>query len=96
VIQAGRISTGHRVWILHSEVNLLSGYFHLSDLNVTVGDIVIAGTPLGLVGHNPVDRDPVHLHFELYSGELSAYPQGTLDPAPYLANSKVEDATNGR
>jgi murein DD-endopeptidase MepM/ murein hydrolase activator NlpD len=89
--EAGRVQlagespgrTGLRVWVRHIG-GVRTGYFHLADLRVRVGDIVIAGQPLGLVGDNPRAHDPRHLHFE-------ASPAGRyapFDPAPYLAGAR--------
>jgi murein DD-endopeptidase MepM/ murein hydrolase activator NlpD len=57
-------ATGHRVWVDHGN-GWRTGYFHLLDLRVKVGDVVSVGAPLGLVGDNPADNDGRHLHFEL-------------------------------
>lgn len=79
---AGDSSTGHRVWIDHGN-GLRSGYFHLLDLRVHVGEPIVAGTPLGLVGDNPADHDGRHLHFEV--SPVDHY--SPRDPAPYMALS---------
>jgi len=88
VLMASRISTGYRVWVQHVN-GLCSGYFHLINTVVQPGDIVHPGDHLGLVGDNPVDDDPRHLHFELYVGDLATYPQGTLDPEPILSHATL-------
>lgn len=56
--------TGYRIWIDHGN-GWRTGYFHLLDLEVSVGQNVAAGRPLGLVGDNPADNDGRHLHFEV-------------------------------
>lgn len=71
--------TGHRVWIDHGN-GLRTGYFHLLDLRVKVGDPLFAGMAVGLVGDNPADHDGRHLHFELSPADHYA----PMDPAPYL------------
>lgn len=65
VIQlAGPSPTGYRVWVDHGN-GWRTGYFHLEKLYVKSGDKVQALTALGLVGHNPIDNDGRHLHFEV-------------------------------
>lgn len=61
---ASNTPTGIRVWIDHGN-GWRTGYFHLTDMRVHVGDRVAAGTPVGTVGDNPADDDARHLHFEL-------------------------------
>jgi hypothetical protein len=79
---AGPSRTGHRVWVRHGTHAL--GYFHLQRLLCTPGSTVKAGDPIGIVGDNPIDTDPDHLHFELYAGPLGGYPSGSVDPERWL------------
>jgi murein DD-endopeptidase MepM/ murein hydrolase activator NlpD len=79
VTMAGASPTGHRVWIDHRN-GWRTGYFHLLDLRVKVGDEVATGAPLGMVGDNPADDDGRHLHFELSAVDRYA----PVDPEPYL------------
>lgn len=76
---AGNSPTGYRLWIDHGN-GLRTGYFHLLTLAVSVGQVVNAMTPLGLVGDNPDDNDGRHLHFELSPVDRYA----PIDPEPYL------------
>jgi len=76
---AGNSETGHRVWIDHGN-GLRTGYFHLLDLRVEVGDKIEAGEPIGLVGDNPKDFDGRHLHFEV--SPVDHYQP--IDPEPLL------------
>ncbi len=71
--------TGHRVWIDHGN-GLRTGYFHLLDVQVAIGQHVIAGQPLGLVGDNPADNDGRHLHWEI--SPVASYEP--MDPERYL------------
>ncbi len=71
--------TGHRVWVDHGN-GWRTGYFHLLDMHVHVGDLVVTGDPIGLVGDNPADNDGRHLHFEL--SPVGAYVP--TNPEPYL------------
>jgi murein DD-endopeptidase MepM/ murein hydrolase activator NlpD len=76
---AANSATGWYVWIDHGN-GLRSGYFHLLDVRVRPGQHVEIGDTLGLVGHNPSDRDGRHLHFEV----SPVGPYSPTDPAPYL------------
>lgn len=76
---AGNSATGFRCWIDHGN-GLRTGYFHLLDLRVAVGEQILVGTPLGLVGDNPSDHDGRHLHFELSPVDRYA----PIDPKPLL------------
>ncbi len=79
VTLAGDSPTGHRVWIDHGN-GWRTGYFHLLDCRVGVGQVVGVGAALGLVGDNPSDHDGRHLHFELSS--VDRYDP--TDPALFL------------
>jgi murein DD-endopeptidase MepM/ murein hydrolase activator NlpD len=76
---AGNSPTGFRCWIDHGN-GLRTGYFHLLDMRVSVGQELLVGTPLGLVGDNPRDNDGRHLHFEL--SPIDRY--APIDPQPFL------------
>lgn len=77
---AGNSPTGYRVWIDHGN-GMRSGYFHLLDIRVTVGQSVDVGVPLGLVGDNPSDHDGRHLHFEV--SPVDRYEP--TDPVPWMS-----------
>ena len=79
VTLAGHSPTGYRVWIDHGG-GLRTGYFHLLDCLVLIGQSVAVGANLGLVGDNPADHDGRHLHFELSSTEK----YDPMDPAPFM------------
>lgn len=78
---AGNSKTGFRLWIDHGN-GWRTGYFHLLDLRVAIGQLVTVGAPLGQVGDNPDDHDGRHLHFELSPSDRYA----PIDPAPYLVS----------
>lgn len=81
VAVASNSKTGYRVWIEHKCVpGFYAGYFHLTQVDVKVGQEVEELEEIGTVGDNPADFDARHLHFELYYGDLSEYPKGSLDP----------------
>ena len=87
VVLAGASKTGFRVWIdIGGGWHI--GYFHLTKLDVSVGEKVAMGKPVGIVGDNPVDIDARHLHFELYYGELGTYPRGCQDPEAFLEGAR--------
>jgi murein DD-endopeptidase MepM/ murein hydrolase activator NlpD len=76
---AGASPTGYRLWIDHGN-GYRTGYFHLLDLKVAVGDQVSVGSALGSIGDNPADNDGRHLHFELSPVDRYA----PIDPAPFF------------
>ncbi|OQR66068.1 peptidase [Streptomyces maremycinicus] len=72
---------GNRVVVDHGTIEgkrLQTTYSHLSAIEVTVGQSVQTGTPLGRVGSTGLSTGP-HLHFEvIYDGYYT-------DPQPWLA-----------
>nr|WP_264925558.1 peptidoglycan DD-metalloendopeptidase family protein [Streptomyces sp. A012304] len=72
---------GNRVVVDHGTIDgkrLETTYSHLSALDVTVGQAVRSGTPVGRVGSTGLSTGP-HLHFEVvYDGYYA-------DPRPWLA-----------
>lgn len=67
---------GYHVIIRHNEV-FTSLYAHMTDLRVTPGQMVHAGTPLGTVGMTGLATGP-HLHFEIRRNGVP------LNPAQYI------------
>jgi murein DD-endopeptidase MepM/ murein hydrolase activator NlpD len=72
---------GEMVEIAHAG-KLATRYGHLSQILVTRGQHVEAGTPIGRVGSTGRSTGP-HLHYEL---RLNGQP---VDPSPYLAAGKA-------
>lgn len=68
---------GNLVYLNHGG-GLISGYFHLSEQLVEVGDTVEAGTPLGRVGATGRVTGP-HLHWVVRYGTTSVDPRSLLD-----------------
>lgn len=87
VHQAESTKTGFRCWV-HHDGGVRSGYFHLYELLVKDGDEVAAGTPLGIVGHNPSAYDAVHLHLEL--SPIERYVP--MNPRPWLEEAAYTSA----
>jgi hypothetical protein len=84
---AGTVTVEHPGWagslvrIDHGN-GLETWYAHLSRTDVTTGQVVEAGTPIGLVGERGNTTGP-HLHFEV---RLDGSP---YDPAPLLGLAEV-------
>lgn len=57
---------------------VISGYWHLSEFNVSVGDFVQPGDLLGLIGNTGRSAGP-HLHFEMLISGTPVNPQTWLD-----------------
>lgn len=67
---------GNIVYLNHGG-GLLSGYFHLSEQLVSVGDTVEAGTPIGRIGATGRVTGP-HLHWVVRYGTTSVDPRSFL------------------
>ena len=74
---------GWAVTIDHAPRKLTTYYTHLSSLLVTAKQKVTAGTPIGIIGADPLDREHLlHLHFEVRRGG----PADPIDPEPLMAS----------
>jgi murein DD-endopeptidase MepM/ murein hydrolase activator NlpD len=67
---------GHAVYIDHGG-GLVTGYFHLSRVNVAVGDTVRAGQVIGAVGRSGRVTGP-HLHWIARYGGITVDPMSLL------------------
>lgn len=77
VTQAGTAGGyGNAVYIDHGE-GISSRYAHMSKVNCSVGDQVMANQVIGLVGSTGNSTGP-HLHFEIRENGTA------IDPAPFL------------
>ncbi len=70
---------GNAVVINHG-AGVMSGYFHLDQIDVTEGQIVAAGEQLGLMGSTGLSTGS-HLHWELRVGGVAANPRQWADQA---------------
>lgn len=68
---------GNIVYLNHG-AGLISGYFHLSEQLVQVGDTVEAGTPIGRVGATGRVTGP-HLHWVVRYGRTSVDPRSLIE-----------------
>lgn len=71
---------GQRVRLQHA-AGTVTLYCNLSDVNVELGETVLAGTPLGKIA-TPAKGTRPHLHFELKIGERKVDPLAHLPRAP--------------
>jgi murein DD-endopeptidase MepM/ murein hydrolase activator NlpD len=76
------------VHTLPGGVSVISRYLHLSRLDVSLGQVVAAGTQLGLSGNTGCSTGP-HLHFETYrsSTQTKTGHVTTIDPYGWAASS---------
>ena len=73
VWSAAKTARGWTVVIDHAPRKLATYYTHLSSLLVSAKQRVTAGTPLGIIGADPLDGEHVmHLHLEVWSGGADA------------------------
>ncbi len=68
---------GNAVYIDHGW-GVYSGFAHLSEFNVEVGDVVQAGDIIGQIGNTGRSAGP-HLHFEINIGSTPVNPMTWLD-----------------
>ena len=66
-------------------LTLSTYYTHLSSLLVTAKQAVTAGTPIGIIGADPLDGQHLaHLHFALREGEAEIDPESLMASWDYL------------
>ncbi|NEN24535.1 M23 family metallopeptidase [Cryomorpha ignava] len=81
VIMASFTSDGGNVIQIQHSNNLISIYKHNSALLKNVGDQVVAGESIAIIGNSGELTDGPHLHFELW------YNGSPLDPQDFIAFS---------
>jgi murein DD-endopeptidase MepM/ murein hydrolase activator NlpD len=82
VWSAAKTARGWSVVIDHAPRKLATYYTHLSSLLVSAKQRVTAGTPLGIIGADPLDGEHImHLHLEVWrGGEASRFdPQRIIE-----------------
>jgi len=65
--------------ILDHGDGVFTGYWHMSKLNVNVGDHVIAGQKIGEVGTTGLSTG-AHLHWELHVAGMAVDPLQWVEP----------------
>lgn len=86
VVQAAvkRVIQGD-VWVHHEELGIVTEYAHLSAVHVKVGDRVVGGQPVGVIGASS-NTPWIHLHFaRLRAGVRGSYH----DPLPGLRGATL-------
>ena len=76
VLSGPRILTGNTLVLEHLP-GVYSLYFHLDGINVKTGDIVEAGTPIGVSGATGLVTGP-HLHWEFRAAGVAVDPKKLL------------------
>jgi len=64
--------------VIDHGLGIYSLYLHLSEINVSVGQLVERGKVIGLVGSTGYSLEP-HLHFSLKVNGASVEPLGFID-----------------
>jgi murein DD-endopeptidase MepM/ murein hydrolase activator NlpD len=83
VVFAANTPRGWSVKIDHAPRKLTTYYAHLSSLLVSKDKHITAGTPVGVIGSDPLDTAHLmHLHFELWRGGAS----DRVDPEPLMTS----------
>jgi murein DD-endopeptidase MepM/ murein hydrolase activator NlpD len=83
VVFAANTPRGWSVRIDHAPRKLTTYYTHLSSLLASKGKYLTAGTPIGIIGGDPLDAAHLmHLHFELWRGGSS----DRVDPEPLMTS----------
>jgi murein DD-endopeptidase MepM/ murein hydrolase activator NlpD len=82
VWSAAKTARGGTIVIDHAPHKLATYYTHLSSLLVTAKQSVSAGTPIGIIGADPLDGEHImHLHLEVWRGgeETRFDPQRVIE-----------------
>jgi len=85
-----RIVTGYSIVIEHLP-GVFSLYYHLDRIDIHEGDIVEAGTPIGISGSTGLSTGP-HLHWELRVAGEAADPDAFIQAPPLRPDHLDNDA----
>ncbi|MEP6494575.1 MAG: M23 family metallopeptidase [bacterium] len=86
---------GNVVYIDHGD-GLVTGYFHMSQPEVAIGDTVARGQEIGLVGATGRVTGP-HLHWSARFGALTVDPADLLSlKAPFVGSASVVAPAKGQ
>jgi len=77
VIFAGRSNWGYGLAVVISSGPFFTLYGHMSQVNVSCGQVVGTGQQIGAVGSTGNSSGP-HLHFEILSGSIRTNPASTI------------------
>ncbi len=80
VVFAGPLTIRGNATLIDHGYGVFSGYWHQSEIHVNVGDIVVPGQVIGLVG-NTGRSSGAHLHWEILVGEIQVEPLDWLEIA---------------
>ncbi len=83
---------GNEVVIKHAD-GYYSRYAHMSQVFVTIGQSVVAGTPIGISGNSGNTSNP-HLHYEVYQNGSSTVTDPNLDPAHSVEPGPISGYNN--
>ncbi|MBO4235248.1 MAG: M23 family metallopeptidase, partial [Firmicutes bacterium] len=84
VISAEYVSGYGNLVVISHEDGLETRYGHMSEINVEIGQSVVRGQQIGLVGSTGDSSGP-HLHFEVLVNGIA------VDPEPYLTETILPD-----
>lgn len=73
VVLAEPLQVRGQVVVLDHGLGVFTGFWHLSQIDVTVGQVVGRGEPVGLVGNTGLSTGP-HLHWEMRVHGVPVYP----------------------
>lgn len=82
VVLAEPLTVRGNAVILDHGRGVFTGYWHLSEISVTPGQVVNAGDQLGLVGNTGLSTG-AHLHWEMRVYGIAVDPLQFLDEAPF-------------
>jgi murein DD-endopeptidase MepM/ murein hydrolase activator NlpD len=93
IIKSGDAGDGYGISVKIRHVDgTITHYGHMSQALVTVGQQVLAGDGIGLMGSTGDSTGP-HCHFEVYVGGEG--PANRVDPVPWLASRGIDVGGRG-